>query len=373
MSLLIFIAILVALIIVHELGHFAVAKWFGIGVDEFSVFFPPKLFSLRWRSTNYSLGAIPLGGFVSIQGESVPTELQNKEKLAAVTYNPKNFFQRSYWVQALVIVAGIVCNIIFAWILLSAGYFVGLPTSVDHVGFGTVTNGHTTVIEVLPNSPAAAAGIQANDVIEGATTATATLPPGADADAVSAFIIEHQDQSVILSVDRNGEQKNLLARPVAGLVPGHKAIGIAMDDVGTLKLSLPLALAQGGLLGWDMVKATAQGLGGFFWGLVSGGANFSEVSGPIGIAGMGAAAVTAGWSPTLLLTALISINLGLINLIPVPGLDGGRLLFILIEGVRRKPIPERVAMWATIAGFGLLILLVLVVSYHDILNLIHSA
>jgi regulator of sigma E protease len=365
--LLIFVAILVGLIIVHEAGHFFAAKVFGIGVEEFSVFFPPKLFSIHWHGTEYSLGAVPLGGFVRIVGESSTPEQNN------APYDPKNFSQRSRWLQALVIVAGVACNLIFAWLLLSTGYLAGLPTSADHIGFGTVTNAQTTVIDVLPNSPADIAGVKAGDIIESAITGTAQLSAPTNSDAVSAFILAHQNESVILSVERNGEQKNLLARPVAGLVPGHKAIGIEMDDVGTLKLSLPLALAQGGLLGWEMAKETAEGLGQFFWTLVRGTANFSEVSGPIGIAGIGATAVSQGWSATLLLTVLISINLGLINLIPVPGLDGGRLLFIAIEGVRRKPIPERVATWLTIAGFTLLILLVLVVSYHDVLHLIHPA
>jgi regulator of sigma E protease len=204
-------------------------------------------------------------------------------------------------------------------------------------------------------------------------TGTATLPATADSTQVSAFIAAHQDDSVIVSVKRGDEEKNLLAKPVAGLVAGEKVIGIELDDVGVLKLSPPLALAQGGLLGWEMVKETAGGLGAFFWGLVRGSANFSQVSGPIGIAGIGATAVSQGWSEALLLTALISINLGLINLIPVPGLDGGRLLFILIEAITRKPIPERVSTYLTFIGFGLLILLVLVVSYHDVLNLIHPA
>jgi regulator of sigma E protease len=366
LSLLIFIAILVGLIIVHEFGHFAAAKFFGIGVEEFGIFFPPKLFSLPWRGTDYSLNSIPLGGFVRIQGEA-------SQDPAAVAYDRKNFFQRSRWAQAAVIVAGIFCNLLFAWLLLSAGYMAGLPTSSDHIGFGTVQNAQATIVDVLPGSPADVAGIKAGDIVEGVVTGTATLPSTASADQVSAFIAVHQDESVIVSIKRGSEEKNFLAKPVAGLVPDHKAIGIELDDVGTLKLSPPVALAQGGLLGWEMVKATAEGLGGFFWGLIRGAGDFSQVSGPIGIATAGQAAVQQGWSDTLLLTALISISLALFNILPIPGLDGGRLLFIIIEGVRRKPISEKLTTRLTIAGFALLIILVLIVSYHDVLHLVHPA
>src|SRR3984957_13666088 len=208
LSLLIFIAILVALIIVHEFGHFVTAKLFGIGVEEFGIFFPPKLFSFHWRGTEYSLNAIPLGGFVRIQGEASADP-------KAIPYDRKNFFQRSRFIQAAVIVAGIFCNILFAWLLLSAGYMAGLPTSSDHIGFGTVTNAHATIVDVLPGSPADSAGIKAGDAVEGVVRGTAALPASADADEVSAFIAAHQDESVIVSIKRGSVEENLLAKPVA--------------------------------------------------------------------------------------------------------------------------------------------------------------
>ena len=157
---------------------------------------------------------------------------------------------------------------------------------------------------------------------------------------------------------------------MGGIAEGHKALGVALGDVGVLKLSLFPALGQGALLAKEITISTAAGLLGFFAQIFHGTADFAGVSGPIGIAGMGSTAVQEGIIATIILTALISINLAIINLLPIPGLDGGRLLFIVIEAITRRPISPRFTLAFTLAGFGLLILLMVVVSYHDVLNLV---
>ncbi len=366
MTLLLFLLILVLLILVHEFGHFIVAKAFGIRVDEFGIFFPPRLFARRWGETVYSLNALPFGGFVKIFGETESSFAKATED----GQNLRSFARKPRLVQASVIVAGIFFNLLFAWLALSAGYMVGIPTSVQHLGVGTVQGAHTTITAVLPNSPAEKAGVIAGDQVQAARTATAELAVGANADALQQFIFAYQDESVVLSVLRSGEAKTFLAKPVAGIAPGHKAIGIELDDVGVLQLPPHLALVEGAILGWQMTVA----IGGGLWGLVSqifhGGANLAGVAGPIGIAGIGATAVSQGFVATILLTALISINLAIINVLPIPGLDGGRLLFIAIEAIIRRPISERLATRLTIVSFALLATLMLVVSYHDILRLV---
>ena len=355
-----FILILVVLILVHEFGHFIVAKAFGIRVDEFGIFFPPRIAALKAGETEYSINWLPFGGFVKIFGE-------NYDEGAG---NPRSFINKSRWVQAAVIVAGIVFNLLFAWLLLSAGYMVGLPTSVNHEGYGVVSDAQVTVVDVLTNSPADMAGLMPGDVIEKVQTATAVEPQGEDAEQTQQFISSHQDESVILTVMRNGVQKIFLAKPADGVVPGRKAIGVEFDDVGVLRLSPPIAFLQGGLLGWDITRSTATGLVQFFEQIFTGTANFSDVAGPIGITAFGAAALKQGFAAGVVLTALISINLALINIIPIPGLDGGRLLIIAVEGITRRPVSVRVVNILTLAGFALLILLMLVVSYHDIAKLI---
>ena len=369
MFLLFFLLILVLLILVHEFGHFVVAKAFGIRVDEFGIFFPPRLWSIKVRETTYSLNALPFGGFVKIFGEN-PSSAETTEGAAR---NHRSFSNKPRLVQAAVIVAGIICNLLFAWLALSAGYVVGIPTSVEHAGVGVVQGARATITSVLPHSPAEVAGLKSGDTVQAARTGLAELPSGPGADALQAFILEHQDESVVLSVIRNNEEKAFLAKPVDGLAQGHKAIGIGLDDVGVLQLPPHLALVQGAVLGAHMTTAIAGGL----WGLLSqalhGTANLADVAGPIGIVGIGASAVQEGFVATILLTALISINLAIINVLPIPGLDGGRLLFIAIEAITRRPISERLAVRLTIAGFALLVTLMLVVSYNDILHLVRPA
>ncbi|MDO8518432.1 MAG: site-2 protease family protein [bacterium] len=372
MFLVIFIFLLVLLILVHEFGHFIVAKAFGIRVDEFGIFFPPKLWSVKYGETEYSLNALPFGGFVRIFGESHSANASRDEQT-----NSRSFINKPRFVQAAVIIAGVFFNFLFAWLALSAGYMVGIPTSVEHIGVGEVHGAHTTITAVLPGSPAEQAGIRAGDQVEAAHTGTAELALGASADALQQFILVHQDESVVLSVLRpsslgasNKEARNFLAKPVEGLAQGHKAIGIELDDIGVLQLPPHLALVQGAILGKEMTVAIMGGLVGLVSQIFSGTANLAGIAGPIGIVGLGGEAVRQGFVATILLTSLISINLAIINVLPIPGLDGGRLLFIAIESIIRRPISERLATRLTIASFALLATLMLVVSWHDIIRLV---
>ncbi|MDE1925208.1 MAG: site-2 protease family protein [Patescibacteria group bacterium] len=363
MTIVYFILILVVLILVHEFGHFIAAKAFGIRVDEFGIFFPPRIAAIKKGETEYSINWLPFGGFVKIFGENAGEGLDD----------PRSFAHKNRWVQATVLVAGIVFNLLFAWLVLSAGYMVGLPTPVDHQGFGTVTDAQATVVDVLPGSPADKAGLLAGDTIETVQTATVVEASNATANDVQQFIAAHADESVVLTVLRDGSEKTFLAKPAEGVVAGRKAVGIELDDVGTLRLPPQLAVLQGAVLGWDITQSTAVGLATFFKQLVTGTANFSQVSGPIGITAFGAAALKAGFAEGAVLTALISVNLALINIIPIPGLDGGRLFITAIEGIIRRPISPKIVNGLTLAGFAFLILLMLVVSYHDIARLTHPS
>lgn len=369
MSILFFILILIVLILVHEFGHFVVAKAFGIKVHEFGIFFPPRIAAVKKGETEYSINWLPFGGFVKIFGENYD---EGKD-------DPRSFVNKSRWQQAAVIVAGITFNLLFAWLALTVGYMAGLPTSTEHKGFGLVQGAIPMIVAVLPSSPAEKAGLMGGDTVEKVQTGTEVfdvsalgtpLPGASQAQAVTNFIVARPDDSMVITVLRDGKEMNFLAKAQEGLVAGRKAIGIELDDVGTLKLPPHLAALQGAMLGWDITSSTAQGLASFFKQIVMGTANFAQVAGPIGITVFGAAAIKQGFAAAVVLAALISINLALINLIPIPGLDGGRLLVIIVEGIRGKPISQSLMNRLTLAGLALLILLMLIVSYHDIAKLI---
>jgi regulator of sigma E protease len=365
MALVIFIVILVALVWVHELGHFSVAKLFGVRVDEFAIGFPPRLFTVVWGETRYSFNLLLVGGYVSIFGEN-PGE--GAGDLRALT-------SKNRGVQAAVMLAGIAFNLIFAWLALSAGYMAGLPAAAGDSAFGHITAPQVLISAVRPGSPADKAGIKPGDVIERVQTGSAlidtkTLNTNKQADAVQSFITGHQDESLVITVMRNKTEQTFLAKPAAGIVADRKVIGVEFGDIGTLKLPPHLALAQGAIAFKNLTIATAQGLASFFGSLVLGKADFSQVSGPIGIAEVGSDAVRAGFSTAATVAALISINLALINLLPIPGLDGGRLLIVAIEAIIRRPVAPRITNALMLAGFALIVLLMIVVSIHDVVRLV---
>jgi regulator of sigma E protease len=363
MSLLIFIAILVVLILVHEVGHLVVAKLFNIKVSEFNIGFPPRLFSVRWGETRYSFSALLVGGYVNIFGE-------NGEDGKG---DPRSMASKPRLVQAAVVVAGVAMNIALAWLILSAGYLTGMPAQYDQTKAQYFTDVQVSIVSVLPGSPAAEAGITPGDAIQKIASASGeVLEPavGGSGESVQQFIERHQDESMIFSVARGDETLNLLAKPVEGIVEGKKVVGIEMADIGTLRLPAHLSLLEGAISTKQLTIGTAKGLGSFFGRLAMGEANWNEVAGPVGIAGAGAGAVREGFATAAFLTALISINLAIINLLPIPGLDGGRLLILAIEGIIRRPVSPKVVTALSLAGFALILTLMVVVTYHDITKLI---
>jgi regulator of sigma E protease len=334
MTIIFFILILVVLILVHEFGHFITAKLFKIRVDEFGIFFPPRLFAKKFGETEYSFNLLPLGGFVRIFGENYD---EGKD-------NPRSFVSKPRYQQAMVIIAGIVFNLLFAWLVLSLGYMVGLPTPVEHIGYGQVQGIEVLVTDVVPNSPAEKVKLVAGDQIEKIETGAGelldvrTLNTNQQAEAATNFITAHSDESLAITALRDGKEQMFIVKAADGFVAGRKVIGVELENVGTLKLSPPVALLQGGILAWNITVSTGEGLLGFFKQIFTAKANFNQVAGPIGITVYGAAAIKQGFAAAAVLTALISINLALINIVPIPGLDGGRLLIIIIEAIIRKPV-----------------------------------
>ena len=358
MSVIIFIIILSALIIVHELGHFLVAKKFGIRVDEFGLGFPPRAKKLfTWKGTPFTLNWLPFGGFVKIFGESPEEpELSNA---------PQDSFQyKNRGIQAAVLVAGVVGNFLFAWLLISLGFISGLPTPAN-LALPT-ENARTVITTVLPSSPAAEAGLKSGDAVISLSRngIYSELTP----EALSLFISQSLEP-IVFEVDRGGQVSTKTVIPNNEILRDRPAIGISMDVIGIAKLSPHEALWQGLKATSQLTLVTAQAIGTFFFQAISGRADLSSVTGPVGIVGMVGDVRELGFTYLLTFTALISINLAVINLLPFPALDGGRLLFVGIEAVTRRSIPPQIFNIINIAGFALLIILMLLITVQDVRNI----
>ncbi|OHA16210.1 MAG: RIP metalloprotease RseP [Candidatus Taylorbacteria bacterium RIFCSPLOWO2_12_FULL_43_20] len=365
MSVIIFIIILAVLIFVHELGHFLVAKKSGIRVDEFGLGFPPRLWSKKVGETVYSLNAIPFGGFVKIFGEN-PMD----DKSADENDKSQSFSRKNRAVQAAVLVAGITFNIIFAWIIISIGFMTGLPTSVDETNSSRVRDPRLVITQVLPESPAADAGLKGGDAIISLSAGSQELQGDQiTVEEVQSFISSHPDTEIEARVKRGDVEEVISAMPEFGIVEGKPALGISMDMVGIMTLPPHLAFYEGAKLTGGLLKAITVGVADFIASAVTGQAKLSDVTGPVGIAGLVGDASKLGIVYLMSFTAFISLNLAVLNLIPFPALDGGRLLFVLIEAVIRRPVNPKVMHLVNSVGFALLLLLMLVVTYRDIIRL----
>ncbi len=364
MTVLIFLAVLVVLVIVHELGHFAVAKMFRMRVDEFGVGFPPRLASLWRGETEYSLNLFPFGGFVRIFGEDPAAEVVGPDA-------ERSFARGTKIAQASVLIAGVAANVLFAWVILSAGFMLGMPTDARDTRFGEASDVRLTVTGVLPDSPAASAGLRAGDRITSLTTGNVLLSAPTP-EGVTTFFETHRPRTVALDIVRGGETMRVDAQPTAGFFrtePEKIGIGISMGEVGTVTLPFGSALVAGGSLTLSTLDGITVGLGQFFMQALSLSADLSTVAGPVGIATMVGDASALGFVHLLVFAAFISLNLAVINLIPFPALDGGRLLFVGIEAATRRTVPLRAFRLMNVIGFGLLIALMVVVTYHDIARL----
>ncbi len=375
---LIFLLVLSILVFAHELGHFWTARRLGVKAEEFGFGFPPRAFGFykdktgHWRhfwgnrlleklpagqepaGTVYSINWLPIGGFVRIKGENGEGK-QETDSFAA----------QSLWRRALILAAGVFMNIVLAAVLLSVGYMIGLPQSLDGVGKSAhITQAQVIVMETLPDSPAQKAGLQAGDVI------AAVNNEAIDSyERLQALAAEHQNQTVNFLIKRDSQEKQVEMTPVVIASTGKPGIGVSIYASGTVRYPFFLAIWEGikmtGLMFWAIIVAFAGLIHSLFIG-----ANVSgEVAGPVGIATLTGQVARLGFAYLLQFVALLSLNLALINILPFPALDGGRLFFLLLEKIKGRPVRPSMEAWINLIGFWLLILLIVFVTYKDILRL----
>ncbi len=364
MSILLFIIILLVLVFVHELGHFSVAKFFKIKVTEFALGFPPKLFSWKRGETVYSLNIVPFGGFVRIHGEN--PDLDNKDDHD----RSRNMSHKPWYVQAAVLIAGVTFNIIFAWMLVAVAFMFGYPTALDDMSTVPVQDPQVMILQVSPGSPADLAMIKSGDVILRARNTTTLVEPRNVEDVKNVIKSAWIDTPVTLELEKGGDVRTVEVVPVAGIVEGSPAIGISMSTVGVIRYPFFQAIFEGGKMTLQIFRDTFVGLGKLVLQSFRGQASLDSVTGPVGIVGMVGDASQFGVLYLLGFTALISINLAVINLVPFPALDGGRLFVVLIEAVSRRKVPARIQGYINGIGFLLLITLMLVITWGDVARLL---
>ncbi len=370
MSIILFLIILLVLVLVHEFGHFFTAKKFGIRVDEFGFGFPPKVFGKKYGETEYSFNLLPLGGFVKIFGENPDEENTNGPD------RERSFVHKAKWKQAIILAAGVIMNLLLAFVLFSFGFMSGMPASVGSLPENYILKDvNLVVISVAPKSPAEKALLKSGDKIisikslsaKGVSETVTKINP----DTLKSFIVSHPGQEIELGYLRGKNENVQVAKvvPEAKAEGGEPMIGIVMDEIGTAKLPFFESLKQGASLTWFVAKATVVGLYTLIADSLRGEGSFESITGPVGMVGIVGDAYEFGFVYLLSFTALISVNLAVINLLPFPALDGGRLFFLLIEKIKGSRLNPKFANTANVVGFVVLILLMVIVTYHDILKL----
>ena len=363
MSILIFLAVLFVLVLVHELGHFAVAKWTGMRVDEFGIGFPPKLFGVKKGETEYTFNLFPVGGFVKIYGEdSIGVEGGEASQGAFTT--------KSKWAQAAVLVAGVTMNVLFAWVLVAIAFGIGVRGVVSEAE--ATPNAELHITSVLPGSPAEKAGLPAGAVIKGVEAGEDSLDSSAPS-AFSAFIAAHPDAVHTIAYMVGDEMRLVSVTPEKGILEegsDQAALGVALAQVDTLKRSFGDSVVDSFFYVLTGLRDIFVGLITLFTDMVQMDADLSQVAGPIGIVSLVGEASAYGLTTLLMFTAFISLNLAVINILPFPALDGGRLVFVAIEAVKGSPIKPQYVGMLNAAGFFLLIFLMVAVTWSDIAKLI---
>jgi len=422
-----FIIVLGVLITVHELGHFLVAKGIGLRVERFSIGFPPKMFGFTWRETEYCISWIPLGGYVKISGENPEEPPENPD-------DPKVFTSRPVHQRAAVILAGPLMNLILAFLIMPLVFFLGtsVPTylekapvagwiqpespadkaglspgdrilsvngsevrtwqdvlekaSVDGSLWMEVAGAGGTRSVSLEQDPEGESGIGIlpsmdpviGFVVKGGEAERAGIEEGdrvvaiggipvSDWNQMARIIHNSPDKPLTFEIERGGAHRTFSVTPKKDEGLGHGLIGISpKTETVTRRYGVAESIRLGTARNFELLGLTFS----FLWDLVTLNSSIKNLGGPIMIFQVSGQAARAGLTQFLAFMAFLSLQLGVLNLLPIPVLDGGHLVFLGIEGVTRKPVNVNVRETAQKVGFFFLILLILVISYNDIARLL---
>jgi regulator of sigma E protease len=351
LSVIIFIVILSLLVFVHEFGHFSMAKKFGMKVDEFGFGFPPRAKKLFEKNgTLYTLNWLPLGGFVKIKGESGDSR-----------EDADSFAHKKVWKRFMVLIAGVSKNFVLAWLLLTIGFVIGLPQVVDNTNTVFVKDPVIQVVSVEKDSPAGIAGLEVGDIIQNVNSQEFF-----EITELQNYIASQEDRVVVLNVKRGQEviQKDITPKILPDI--DRPVMGVGLVKTGIISFPWYQSI-------WEGAKATVFStlnilfaFGSMIKNLFVTGSLGADIAGPVGIAVLTGQVVNLGFIYILQFAALLSINLAIINILPFPALDGGRVVFLLLEKVLRRPVDQKIEAVVHNIGFALLMLLVVVITFRDI-------
>lgn len=377
LAIIIFVLILSFLVFVHELGHFSTAKWFKVKVEEFGMGLPPKIWGKKYKGTEYSINALPLGGFVKIKGEDFED------------YDPEdkhNFINKKPWQKSIILLAGIFMNLLIAtllfYIVLASNNFQSSPMLLlgdYHFKFGEEVKLSNVVTFIENDSPAYKAGVQFGDRIISVKYKDEEIRPN-NVDELRSFLADKQGDSILLETININNQKEseYSLQPYYFEEIKQPALGVALSDAVTVKYNRPLDTAFAGFLhAGNMIDYSYFALGSLIRESVKSNdiTPVSQgVSGPIGIFSAVQSILSSDTSGNKLLvmldlTAILSLSLGVMNLLPIPALDGGRFMFVLYEWITKKKPSRTIEAKVHQIGYLALMALLIVITIKDIVNI----
>ncbi len=385
-TVLLFLLVLTIVVLVHEAGHFFVAKWSGMKVYEFGWGFPPRAFGFykdpktkkivwvrgsskenlkevaggaetveEFPATLYSVNWLPLGGFVKIKGENDPNP------------GPDSFAAKSRIKRLATLLAGVVMNVLLAAVLFSFGYMYGLPGQADPNDKHAIqVSEHFVFVQsVQGGSPAEKAGIELGDIIKSVNGDTVT-----SAARITEYTRTHGNDTLVLLIDRNGKELTVNAKPEALESDHVPRLGVGLGEAGLVRYPWYWAIIKGFQAAWFGLLNIFVSLYVLLKNLLSGNGVSAALSGPVGIAVIVGQSARLGLNYLISVTAAISLSLAAMNVLPIPALDGGRVLFVLIEGIFGKKVPAKVEQITHAVGFISLLLLIVVITWRDIAKLL---
>ena len=361
-----FIVVLGFLVFVHELGHFWAARLSNIKVTEFGLGLPPKAISYQPQDSEveYSLNWLPIGGFVKIFGEDYESLIPDDPDY------DRSFVKADKWRQLFVLIAGVAMNFLAAILLFSLAAWSGTLVPTDNIdardGF--------YVVAVSPGSPAAEAGLQSGDKITGMVIGSTDVEEAELNRENFADLISGSESGIDFIVQRSKDVVEVSVTPEVGVIPDDPdqlAIGVYADSLALQRSGLVEGITEGVIGSVEGLRAVFTGFGSLITSSFSTGAGdtLSSLAGPVGIAQLSEQAFDIGLGSLFSFAAFLSLNLVVLNLLPFPALDGGRIVFVLIEAFKGSPINSKFAGYANLIGFTLLILLMFVVTVQDIIRI----